>query len=457
MVHFRGNISHYVNWFNAKHSAKYIARQFEFIEKKLLHINKLLYKSELADAVIKAAEELEYKIKSDENYFGKSFLSQRKGGRWSMSDNLKAEHIITNALVQKVLIRSNTAYGVQVLKSGEEIECYARKGVIVSAGTYNSPKILQLSGIGPKNLLESLQIPVIKDLPVGENLQDHVTTGLDIVLFDNSLSVNAMNVLNVMNIYDYFFNGQGAFTSPGCEVVGFLSTKNESTADLQFMVLPVGISSDRGSHLRKTLRIQKHVWNNYFEKVFDKHTATILPIVLHPKSKGKVYINTKNPNMPPLIDPKYLSHEDDLDVLRNGLKTVLKFISTKAMKEIGGYPNRIPFPGCENDVLFSDEYLNCYIRHLTLTSFHPVGTCSMGLPDSNSVVDTSFRVFGVNRLYVVDGSVLPTLPSGNINAAIAMMASVFFDTNIINIRNTKLCYVSTMYEYVHNICIVEKL
>ncbi|KAI8435602.1 hypothetical protein MSG28_003877 [Choristoneura fumiferana] len=457
MVHVRGNISHYVNWFHGIHSAKYIASQFEFIEKELLHINKLLYESELADAVIHAAEELGHKIKSDENYFGKSMLSQRKGGRWSTSDNLKAEHVKTNALVQKVLIRNNAAYGVQVLKSGQEIECYARKGVIVSAGTYNTPKILQLSGIGPKNLLESLEIPVFKDLPVGENLQDHVTTGLDLVLFDNSLSVNALNVLNVMNIFDYFFNGQGAFTSPGCEAVGFLSTKNESMPDLQFMVLPVGISSDRGSHLRKTLSIQNHIWNNYFEKVFDKHTATILPIVLHPKSKGTVYIYTKNPNIPPLINPKYLSHEDDLAVLRNGLKMVIRFVSTKAMKDIGGYLNRIPFPGCEKHVLFSDDYLNCYIRHLTLTSFHPVGTCSMGLPDSNSVVDTSFRVFGVKRLYVADGSVLPTLPSGNINAAIAMMASVFFDTNIGNIRNTKLCYVSTMYEYIYNICIVEKL
>ncbi|XP_061713552.1 oxygen-dependent choline dehydrogenase-like [Cydia pomonella] len=450
MVHVRGNMSHYVSWFHQEHSKEYIEKQFEFVEKQFLHIDNVLYKSELADATINAAVELGYETNNGQ--FTNSRLSQYKGKRWSLSDNVDSKHIVTNALVSKILIKQNVAYGVKVLMFRKEIECYARKGVIVSAGTYNSPKLLQLSGIGPKSLLNLLDIPTVQELPVGENLQEHVATGLDLLLFNHSLRVNALNVLNLMNVYEYFMNGQGPFTSPGCEAVGFLSTKGEKEPDLQFMVLPVGIVSDGGSHLMKLLGLKDKVWDSYFTKLFDKHTATILPIVLHPKSKGKVYINSRDPNIPPLIDPKYFEEKDDIDVLRNGVKKVLQFINTQAIQDIGGFVNTLPFPGCETYVLFSDDYLDCYIRHLSLTSYHPVGTCSLGLSRSNSVVDTSFRVHGVRRLYVVDGSVLPTLPSGNINAAIAMMASLFFDKNIKS-KNNDVCYRGDIiYEYIYSVC-----
>ncbi|XP_063618367.1 ecdysone oxidase-like [Cydia splendana] len=451
MVHVRGNLLHYINWFHQEHSKEYIEKQFEFVEKQFLHIDNVLYKSELADAVINAAIELGYETNNGK--FTNSRLSQYKGKRWAMSDNVDSKHIVTNALVSKILIKQNVAHGVKVLKFGKEIECYARKGVIVSAGTYNSPKLLQLSGIGPKSLLNLLDIPTVQQLPVGENLQEHVATGLDLLLFNSSLRVNALNVLNLMNVYEYFINGQGPFTSPGCEAVGFLSTEGEKESDLQFMVLPVGIASDGGSHLMKLLGLKDEVWDSYFTKLFDKHTATILPIVLHPKSKGKVYINSRDPNAPPLIDPKYFEENEDLHVLRNGVKKVLQFIKTQAIQDIGGFVNTLPFPECETYVLFSDDYLDCYIRHLTLTSYHPVGTCSMGLSSSNSVVDTSFRVHGVRRLYVVDGSVLPTLPSGNINAAIAMMASLYFDKNIKS-KNNDLCYRGDIiYEYIYAVCL----
>ncbi|XP_047995233.1 glucose dehydrogenase [FAD, quinone]-like [Leguminivora glycinivorella] len=455
MVHVRGNLSHYASWFHHQHSEHYLKKQFEFVEKQFLHIDNVLYKSELANAIVSAAIELGYETNNGQ--FTTSRLSQYKGKRWSLSDKVDSKHVVTNALVSKILVKDNVAYGVKVLKFGKEIEVHARKGVIVSAGTYNSPKLLQLSGIGPKSLLNFLNIPLVQELPVGEHLQEHVATGLDLLLFNTSLRVNALNVLNLMNVYEYFINGQGPFTSPGCEAVGFLSTKGGKEPDLQFMVLPVGIASDGGSHLMKLLGLYDEVWDSYFAKLFDKHTATILPIVLHPKSKGKVYINSRDPNAPPQIDPKYFEEKEDLDVLRNGVKKVLQFINTQAIQDIGGFVNTLPFPGCERYVLFSDDYLDCYIRHLTLTSYHPVGTCSMGISASNSVVDTSFRVHGVRSLYVVDGSVLPTLPSGNINAAIAMMANLFFN-KIIKSRNCNACYKGDIiYEYIYDICLQEKM
>lgn len=438
MVHFRGNITHCVQWFHGKYTEDYLTSQFEYIENNILHLNKVLYESEMASAVLEAAKELGYTELRKEFGLGfqRSMVSQKDGKRWSTSDNVDKKHIVTNALVEKVLLDNHKAYGIQFEILGKTRKLLARKGVILSAGTINSPKILQLSGIGPSKLLETLRIPVIKDLPVGKNLQDHVSSGLDLILFNQSLSINAGDIVNPINSILYFFNGTGPLTTPGCEVIGFVSTKNVATPDLQFMVLPVGIASDRGSSIKNSLGLKEEVWNNYFKKVVDKHTATIIPIVLHPESKGTVFINSTNPKDPPLLDPKYLSNKNDRKTLINGLKLVLKFVNTNAMKAIGAYINPYHFPGCETHKIFTDSYWECYITQLTLSSYHPVGTCSMGLPDpKKSVVDTNFRVHGLNNLYVIDGSVLPTLPSGNINAAIAMMANVFFE----NIISTKIC------------------
>ncbi|XP_072932266.1 glucose dehydrogenase [FAD, quinone]-like [Epargyreus clarus] len=432
MIHVQGNISHYVNWFQGIYTKEYFKKQFNFLEHEIININYVQHESELSDIILNAANELGYDAVSKEfkEGFMKSRLSQKDGRRWTTSDNLDiSKYIVTNTCVEKMLIKNKKCVGVKIANKLNEL--YAKKGVILSAGAFNSPKILQLSGIGPAKLLKSLNIPIVKDLPVGKNLQDHIGSGLDLVLFEKSLSVSPWNMLNPLNIFKYFLQGKGPFTSSGCEVVGFLSTKNDTIPDIQFMVLPTGISADRGSKLKNNLALKDSVWQNYFAKLFDKHTATIFATILHPKSKGEVFIASKDPFRKPLIDPKYFSNKNDIEVLVNGFKLVKQFVETDAMKGLGAEINPIPFPGCEKDIIFSDSYWECYVRHLTLTSYHPVGTCSMGLPHSKkSVVDTSFKVIGIEGLFVADSSVLPSLPSGNINAAVAMMASVFFESNI---------------------------
>lgn len=459
MIHFRGNLSHYVDWFNGKHTEEYIRQQFEFVESEIVHIDDTKYESHLSDAVMNAAKELGYKEINMESELGfmKSKVSQKNGKRWSTSDNLNSKDILTNILVERVVFTGNKAIGVELIKSDIRKKLYARKGVILSAGTYNSAKILQLSGIGPKKLLKSLNIPIIKDLPVGENFQDHVTTGFDLLMFNKSLGLDGSDIVNPMNSYNYFLYGEGPLTTPGCEVIGFTSTKNENTPDLQFMVLPTGISSDRGSRLRKSLGITDEIWFEYFVKTFGKYTASFLPIVLQPKSKGTVFIKSKDVKEPPLIDPKYLSNKDDRQVLINGLKLVKAFTETNAIKNLEGYINPIALPSCKNYVMFSDSYWECYIKHFAATSYHPVGTCSMGLPESaNTVVNTSFEVLGTKNLFVVDASVMPSLPSGNINAAVAMMASVFCDTikkSVTEVNKDETCFKKDLiYEYLFNVC-----
>ncbi|KPJ02587.1 Glucose dehydrogenase [acceptor] [Papilio xuthus] len=432
MIHVRGNIPHYVKWFHGKYNEEYFKQHFEYIEKNIFHLNEVQYQSELADAVIDAANELGYK-EFDQNFrtnFQKSKVTQKDGKRWTISDNIN-RHVVTNALVKKVLIVDDVAYGVSVRISDKIHKLIARKGVILSAGTLNTPKILQLSGIGPAELLKSLNIPLIQDLPVGHNLQDHIGTGIDLILFNKTLSINAANMLNPLNLY-YYLQGKGPWTTPGCEVIGFYSTKNTTSPDVQFMILPVGIASDRGSHLRKSLSIKDEIWHNYFTKSFDKHTSSFFTTILHPKSKGTVYIKSKNPIIPPLVDTRYLSEKEDIDALIAGIKLAVKLIKTDSLRNIGAHLNTNPFPGCR--------------------------TCSMGLPESkDAVVDTSFKVLNVKNLYVVDGSVLPTLPSGNINAAIAMMANIFFETTVKHLpRNkhgTNQCYkYSELYEYLFKVC-----
>ncbi|KAF9407476.1 hypothetical protein HW555_012505, partial [Spodoptera exigua] len=404
MIHVRGNLTHYQNWFHGKYTKEYIQKQFEFIENNVLYLNEVQYESELANTMLAAAKELGYAILDIDFKLGfrKNIVSQKYGKRWSTSDNLESKNVITNVLVEKIIFNGNTAHGVQVNSLGKKSTIYARKGVILSAGAINTPKILQLSGIGPENLLKSLGIPVIKNLPVGRNLQDHIGTGLDFVLFNKSVSISALDMINPFHVLEYFINGKGPWTTPGCEVIGFLSTKNQSEPDLQFMVLPVGLSSDRGSLLRNNVNIKDEIWDKYFSKSFDSYVGTILPLILHPKSRG--YYTA-------LLDPKYLSHKDDRDTLINGLKLVMKFANTEAIRNVGGYINQNHFPGCDNFKIFTDSYFDCYIKHLTLTSYHPV-----------------------------DASVLPTLPSGNINAAISMMASICFETIIKPDTNIPFCY-----------------
>ncbi|KAL4719686.1 hypothetical protein ACJJTC_003007 [Scirpophaga incertulas] len=448
MVHVRGNISHYIDWFRGKYSKIHIMHQFDFIENTMLHLNEMQYNSELATTMLDAAKELGYNVHNNTNFesgFSKVNLSQCNGKRWTISDNLDvSKHILYNTFVEKLILKTNLVRGVEVDILGKKHKIFANKGVILAAGSYNSPKILQLSGIGPSNLLNALNIPVISDLPVGANLQDHITTGFDLVLLNKSLTVDSMSLVNIFNVVEYFFNGKGPLTTAGCEIIGFVPTEDDETSKIQFMVIPVGISSDRGCYLRKALGVNDTVWNSYYVNLFDKHAVTILPILLHPKSIGEVNINSNDPKLPPKINPKYLSNKDDIAILVKGLKIIKKLVESKAMTKLGATLNLQHFPGCEMFELFSDLYWECYIRHLTLTSYHPVGTCSMGKRE-DSVVDTSFKVYGVKNLYVADASVLPTLPSGNINAAVAMMASLFFEDNIklkpkINIFCLKLDY-----------------
>ncbi|XP_011688335.1 PREDICTED: glucose dehydrogenase [FAD, quinone]-like isoform X2 [Wasmannia auropunctata] len=395
-----------------------------------INISEMRWTTGFADIFLKAIKELNHNISNINSHLDKGFmkaqLTMKNGRRWSTDKILykKSNHaltILTHARAVKILINLDKVEGIEFVRFGNKYTAIATKDVILSAGTVESPKLLMLSGIGPKKHLEEFGINVINDLPVGQTLMDHILTGLDLVILNTSLGLNFSDIFNPISAFNYFFFGKGPWTSSGVEVLGTFQSPlhaNESTVpDLQLMMLPLGVSKDNGVILKKAMGISDEVYSKYFAAFSHQDTITIAPVLLHPKSSGELRLQSSDFFHEPLIDPKYLSNEDDIDTLIEGIYFVKELLNTTVMRAHGASLNRRVFPGCENHVFDTRDYWRCYIQQLTLTSYHPAGTCRIG-----DVVDTTFKVYNIKNLYVVDASVLPSLPSGNINAPVIALA-----------------------------------
>lgn len=332
-------------------------------------------------------------------------------------------HIRTQALAYEILFRDDyEAYGLKYTWHGQNFTAIARQAVILSAGVVGTPKIMLLSGLGPAEHLKTIAITPKVNLPVGNNLQDHVTTGLDLITLNTSLGIGIESSTSIVPFLQYFLQGAGVLTHPGCETIGITNVFNTSVPDLQLMVIPLGISNDGGIHFAKAMGISDRSLE-YFQELIDKDVATVLPIVLHPKSRGSVRLRDRNIESKPIINPNYLSDQYDVEVLIKGIELIKKLLATPSLQKLGAKLNKNKFPGCEIHIFDTKDYWECYVRHLTITAYHPIGTCAFGAADNeNTVVDFDFKVKGVNKLFIADGSVIPSLPSGNINAAIVMLA-----------------------------------
>lgn len=343
--------------------------------------------------------------------------------------------LLFNVMVNKLLLCPDSSHvdGVEFTKGGEVYVAKARKAVILSAGAIGSPAILLRSGIGPKEDLEAVGVEHRVELPVGKHLMDHVATGLDLVSLNSSFGTGLFDILSMDNLFKFWLQDEGLIAMPGCDLVGALKVlPNESVYnDLQFMIIPFAINSDSGVHLRRILNIRDDVYYHYFHPEENgRQSVTILASVLKPKSEGTVRLRSSDPSDPPLIDPQYLTHSYDKRVLYEGIQLIQRLVDTEAMQKLGAKIKQQPFPGCEHLPFDSQLYWMCYIEHVTLTSYHPAGTCRMGSCPRDSVVDYHFRVHGVENLYVVDASVMPQLPAANPIATINMLALRFADREI---------------------------
>ncbi|XP_064459363.1 uncharacterized protein LOC135369775 [Ornithodoros turicata] len=331
-------------------------------------------------------------------------------------------HITLRSLATKIQFEGNRAVGVHFAKLGVPHFARARREVILSAGAIGSPQLLMLSGVGPKEHLEQFQIPVLADIPVGENLQDHVIIGG--LAF--TLEKNAGLHPEALSAYEsYCSRGTGPFSVPaGIEAISFTRTSitNDARPDAEyyfFGISPAGVGSEE--YHTVALGYTEKVYSKYYLPKKDEYAVQVSPGINGLKSRGVIKLRTTDPYDHPIIDPNYFSHPDDVLIAIEASKIALQVMQTDAMKSLGARPWDIPLPGCEDKLMYSDEYLECLARHLTHTEGHYAGTCAMGTHEC-AVVDPRLRVRGVTHLRVIDASVMPEVITGNTNAPAMMIA-----------------------------------
>ena len=309
----------------------------------------------------------------------------------------------------RILIENGRAAGVEYLQNGTLHQARAVREVILSAGTVGSPHLLLLSGIGPLYPLESLGIAVECDLPgVGENLQDHLSV---VVPYACTQPVSLAAAQTLPNLLRYLIAKRGPLTSNVAEAGAFVKSSPElADTDLQFhfgpvyyiehgFVTPGGPGSNKPGSGKPGLS----------KPGLTKHGFSLGPTLLHPKSRGRIRLRSPRPMEPPSIDPAYLSDSDDLAPLAEGVRIAQRIAQSKAFDPFRGEP------------YFKETDAEEYVRAHAETIYHPVGTCKMG-QDAMSVVNARLQVHGIAGLRVVDASVMPTIVSGNTNAATIMIA-----------------------------------
>jgi choline dehydrogenase-like flavoprotein len=329
----------------------------------------------------------------------KGYLTEAYGG-----DNLT---VLTHALVEKIIISDGVATGIKLKLDGKSIELQAKKEVIVSGGAINSPQLLMLSGIGPKAHLQEKGIETLVDLPgVGQNLQDHLDAIVQHRCKAKEGYAVALGTLPsyIKAAFQYLFKREGLLTTNVAEAGGFAKTQYAGEiADIQYHFLPAILLN----HGRTTA----------FGYGYGVHVC-----YLYPKSRGEIRLYSNDPADKAIIDPKYLSHQDDQKVMIDGVRKAREILAASVFDQ---YQSREIGPGPEKQ---SDAEILEFIRARAETIYHPVGTCKMGRADDpTTVVDEKLCVKGVKGLRVIDASVMPTLIGGNTNAPTIMIAERMAD------------------------------
>jgi choline dehydrogenase len=308
--------------------------------------------------------------------------------------------IITNAQVSRVTFRGKVASGVQWIRDGQVHSATADREVILSAGALQSPQILQLSGVGPADLLRSLDIPVIADArEVGRNLQDHYQARL-IVRLKQPISLNdqVRNPVALAKMgLQWMFAGSGPLTVGAGQVGGAACTEYAvgGRPDVQFNVMPLSVDKP-GTPL--------HTYSGFTASAWQCHGT----------SRGQLMIRSTDPFEQPRIEPNYFAEEIDRKTIVAGLKILREIYRQKSFRDLWDVEM---MPG---DAAGNDAALWRFARDTGGTVFHCVGTCRMG-SDEGSVLDPQLRVRGVDRLRVIDASVMPQITSANTNATSLMI------------------------------------
>jgi choline dehydrogenase len=289
--------------------------------------------------------------------------------------------------------------------SGPEV-AFADREVLLAAGTYGTAKLLMLSGVGPADELSRHGIAVAADLPgVGRNLQDHHE--VPIVAATNGAYGyfgDDRGLAMLRHGLEYLLFRSGAVTTTGIEACAFIDPDGGERPTLQLYCVP-------------TVYLDRDV-----SGVEPTHGVTLNPCLLRPKARGTVRLASADPFAPPVVDPRFFGDPEDLRVTIAGLRYARQVLATSPVREM---VDREIFPG---PAAASDEDLAAHCRKTVKTNYHPVGTCRMGRDtDADAVVTPDFKVRGISGLRIADASIMPSIPSGNTNAAVLAIADKAVD------------------------------
>ncbi|CAB3238747.1 unnamed protein product [Arctia plantaginis] len=329
--------------------------------------------------------------------------------------NRKNLYVLKNTKARKILFdKCKRAVGVELKSTGGKvIKVKARKEVVLSAGAINTPQLLMISGVGPKEHLEKKRIDVLLNSPnVGKNLQDHPLVPI-VITRDQKFSSVIENI-EPLKYLDRF---------PLPAIVGFAAlNKSQSYPDYQATAVPVPVAPILPTLLCSTV----FTINDKSCTVLAKDTklkGALVGLVTHvqPKSRGQIILRTSDPEDSPLIYSGYFNNTEDLENFAKYVEDYVSVINTPYLRNLKPEIIDLRVPQCQDLKFPSHEYWKCYILNLSSSHYHPVGTCAMGV-EGVGVVDERLRVRGVRRLRVVDASVMPTITRGNTNAPTIMIA-----------------------------------
>ncbi|XP_014774772.1 L-sorbose 1-dehydrogenase isoform X1 [Octopus bimaculoides] len=393
-----------------------------------------------------AAKELGYSV-GDINGdlvegFSQASVTINEGKRWSTSNAFlrptmerKNLHVLVRALVTKLLMKDNKTEGVQYIRDGIKYTVRAKKEVILSAGSIQSPKILMLSGIGPKDHLEKMRIPVIHDLPVGKYLKNHILVWLRANI-TKDYSMTKSKAMSLKEFMRYQIFKTGFLASPlAVEGVGFLRSglqPDKMQPDLSLVLqssIVIGEPEElnNGFNVNISLIKQTQLLSGP-TAADDAEGFKIFVVLVQPKSFGSIELKSTDPQDHPKIYPRFFNDETDFKIIMEGIKVARKMLQTDAMKELGVEIINELHPICSQYTFDTDDYWGCLVRYYTFVMYHPTSTCKMGaLNDSSAVVDPQLRVKGVTNLRVVDASIMPEITSSKTNAPTIMIAEKAVD------------------------------
>ncbi|GBP10398.1 Glucose dehydrogenase [Eumeta japonica] len=414
---------------------KYHGFDGEFIVDQLNFTN-----TEIANALVDAYKELGLDYIDDLNGptqmgVGKIRGGNHKGKRVSTAtaflnpagerDNL---YILKNTYANKIVIDVSTMQAKSVsvtLSDGTSAVFNVKKDIIVSGGAINTPVLLMLSGIGKKEHLEELGIKLVADLPVGQNLQDHVRIPVPITIDTGATERTEKYWLEAAA--EYIIHGTGPhstnYNQPN--INAFLSVPGDKL--LPDVQIDHNYFFPNTSYLYSTcsniMSFNDDICTQFSEFNNNKELLIFYVSLCRPYSSGKILLRSTDPTESPLIYSKYFSDVRDMKTFVNSLKRVTQIVETPTFKKMNAELKRIYYKDCDHAEFASDDYWECMARTVTYNVYHPVGTAKMGeFDDPAAVLDKRLKVKGLKGLRVVDASVMPSIPSVNTNAAVMMVA-----------------------------------